>query len=78
MPSYGLFARHVHDLEMQNIRFSFEKADLRPAIVCDDVDGLEIDDFKAQLADQVPAAALTAVHGLVVRNSPALQGIKPK
>jgi hypothetical protein len=76
MPSYGLFARHVRGLEVANIRFSFEKEDLRPPIVCVDVDGLEIDNFKAQLAEGVPAARFEGVKGLVVRNSPMLDEVK--
>jgi len=72
-PAYGVFARHVRDLELANIRLSFESEDLRPAMVCDDVDGLEIDNFKAQIADGVPAARFEAVKGLVIRNSPVLQ-----
>jgi polygalacturonase len=75
MPSYGLFARHVKDLELADVRFTVEKEDLRPAMVCDDVDGLEIDNFQAQLAQGVPAAVWTGVKGIVVRNSPALDGI---
>jgi hypothetical protein len=75
MPAYGLFARHVSGLELANIHLSCEKEDLRPAIKCDDVNGLEIDNFKAQTADGVPAAAFQNVGGLVVRNSPLLDGI---
>ena len=76
MPAYGLFARHVRDLELANIRFSFEQEDLRPAMVCVNVDGLEIDNLKAQLAEGVPAARLEGVKELVVRNSPVLDGVK--
>jgi polygalacturonase len=77
MPAYGVFARHVTDLELANIHVSFEKEDLRPAMECLDVSGLEIDNFKAQLADGVPAAVFENVAGLVVRNSPVLDGITP-
>lgn len=76
MPAYGLFARHVRDLELANIRVSFEKDDQRPAMVCVDVDGLEIDNFKAQLADGVTPARFEDVQRLVIRNSPVLEGIK--
>jgi polygalacturonase len=75
MPAYGLFARHVKGLELANISMSFENEDLRPAMVCVDVDGLEIDNFKAQLAPGVAPARLDGVKGLVVRNSPVLQSI---
>lgn len=77
MPAYGLFARHVRDLELADIRVSFETQDLRPAIVCVDVDGLEIDNFKARLASGVPAARFESVKGLVLRNSPALEASTP-
>lgn len=101
MPAYGLFARHVRNLELANINLSFENEDLRPAMVCVDVDGLEIDNFKAQLAkspqmqsrpvrlstpkevarskaplvEEIAAARFEQVNGLVVRNSPVLEGL---
>jgi polygalacturonase len=73
MPAYGLFARHVKGLELANINFSFMKDDFRPAIECVDVSGLEIDNFKAQLAEGVAASKFENVSGAVIRNSPALQ-----
>ena len=73
MPAYGLFARHVRGLELANINFNFETNDLRPAMACDDVKGLEIDNFKAQTASGVAPARYTNVTDLVVRNSPQLQ-----
>jgi polygalacturonase len=76
MPAYGVFARHVRNLELANIRMSFEKDDFRPAMVCVDVDGLEVENFKAQLAPGVPAARFDDVKGLVVRNSPVLENVK--
>jgi hypothetical protein len=72
MPAYGVFARHVRDLELANIRMSFENEDLRPAMVCIDVDGLEIDNFKAQVANDVSTAKFEDVKRLVIRNSPML------
>lgn len=74
-PSYGLFARHVRDLELRGIHLSTEKPDARPAMMCVDVDGLEIDDFKATVSDGVPLARFDAVKNLTVRNSPALEAI---
>jgi polygalacturonase len=73
MPAYGLFVRHVKDLELANINFSFLKDDYRPAIECVDVNGLEIDNFKAQLAQGVAASKFENVSRSVIRNSPALK-----
>ena len=79
MPAYGVYARHVKDLELSNIRLSLEKDDLRPAMVCADVDGLEIDNFKAQVTPGVPVAVFGAdVKGVTIRNSPGLESATAK
>jgi hypothetical protein len=73
MPAYGVFARHARDLELADICFTFEKQDLRPAVVCEDVDGLEVDNFKAQVAEGVSQARYKDVKRLTVRNSPGFE-----
>ncbi len=72
MPAYGVFARHVRDLELANISVAFEKEDFRPAMMCVDVDGLEVDNFKATLAKGVPGAKFVDVKHKVIRHSPVL------
>jgi polygalacturonase len=76
-PAYGVFARHVRDLELHNIRVSFDQLDVRPAMVCVNVDGLEIDNFKAEMAEGVAPARFEEVKRLIVRNSPVLDGMTP-
>jgi hypothetical protein len=74
MPAYGVFARHVKGLELANFNLSFQTNDFRPAIICADVNNLEIDNFKAQVADGVlPSVLADNVTGLVIRNSPVLE-----
>ena len=75
LPAYGLFARHVRDLELANLSMRFEKLDLRPPMICLDVDGLDIDNFKAQFLYSVPAAEFVDVKNVMIRNSPSLDGI---
>jgi hypothetical protein len=73
MPAYGIFARHVKGLELANIHTDFETNDLRPAASFTDIDGLEIDNFKPQVADGVkPAVFADDVKNLSVRNSPSV------
>ena len=73
LPAYGVYARHVQDLELANLTVNFQTNDLRSAASFSDIDGLEIDNFKPQVVDGVPAAIFGAdVRGLVVRNSPAV------
>jgi polygalacturonase len=72
-PAYGFYARHVRDLELANIRLNLMSEDLRPVVVYEDVDSLEIDNLKAQVANGVTPARLEGVKNLTVRNSPVLQ-----
>ena len=47
LPSYGFFVRHVRNLSMRDVEVAFERRDDRPALLCDDVDGITIDGFTA-------------------------------
>ncbi len=74
LPAYGIYARHVKGLELANIKLNYSKEDLRPAAAFADIDGLEIDNLKAQTADGVKAAEMSAdVKNLVIRNSPSVR-----
>ncbi|NLV40929.1 MAG: glycoside hydrolase family 28 protein [Candidatus Hydrogenedentes bacterium] len=54
LPAYGLFFRHVRGLTVRDVRLGFDAADPRPAIVCDDVEGMRLDGLQARA---VPGAA---------------------
>jgi hypothetical protein len=47
-PAYGLFARNVRGLTLNNVRFDVDKPDLRPAMVLDHVTDAAINGFSAQ------------------------------
>jgi polygalacturonase len=42
LPAYGIFARHVNGLNLTDIRFKLASPDLRPAILCEDVESLQL------------------------------------
>jgi polygalacturonase len=48
MPAYGLYARNIRGLTMNNIRFEVTAPDLRPAVVFDKVHDAEIRGLSAQ------------------------------
>ena len=74
LPAYGVYARHVKDLELANITVDFRTNDLRPAAAFADVQGLELDNFKPQVAPGVKSAVFAEdVKNVTVRNSPALE-----
>jgi len=77
-PSYGVFARHVQNLELANVTVGFDKTDMRSPMICDDVDTLQINNFQAQTAQGVVPAKFNNVQNLTVINSPVLNNVTPQ
>jgi hypothetical protein len=48
MPAYGLYARNVRGITMQNVRFQVATPDLRPALILDHVEDVAINGFSVQ------------------------------
>ena len=48
LPAYGLYAHHVKGLKLENVRLDLALPDMRPAIVCDDVQDVEFSDLRAE------------------------------
>lgn len=70
LPAYGLYARHARGLTLNNVRFELAGKDLRPALVCDDVEDLEIAGLKA--AGDIAAESLLrlrATRGAFIHTS---------
>ncbi|MGB9606663.1 MAG: glycoside hydrolase family 28 protein, partial [Bryobacteraceae bacterium] len=61
LPAYGFFCRHVRNLRLENVRTSFLEPDERPALVCHDVQGLEI--ANCAFAARTLAVRLRGVEG---------------
>jgi len=47
LPAYGFYVRHARDISLKGIRVSAERPDARPALVSEDVEGLEILDWRS-------------------------------
>jgi hypothetical protein len=43
LPSWGLYLRHIRNITLKNVQLSLEADDFRPAIVEEDVVGLQMD-----------------------------------
>ena len=65
LPSYGLFIRHAKGITVKDFTVGFMEEDLRPALYCADLDGLELDNFKAErAADGEPSMVLKNVSNM--------------
>ena len=68
LPAYGFYARHVKGLTLDNVRVGFEKSDRRPALICEDVSGLNICNLQAGAAkDGAEAIRLDNVRSALIR-----------
>lgn len=58
LPAYGFFVRHVRNIVFDNVHLRFATDDHRPAVVCDDVDSVTFQRFRAQTMPGVDARRL--------------------
>jgi hypothetical protein len=56
LPAYGLFARNVRGLTLDNVRFTFAAPDLRPAVVFDHVSDAAVAGLSVQAERQAESA----------------------
>lgn len=60
LPSYGIYARHIENLTLENVSLSYMVADERHAIVLDDAHGVTFKNFNAETEDGVKKVALVS------------------
>jgi len=67
LPAYAFYCRHVKGLRLRNIVTRFDGAEERPALVCDDVEGLDLADSAfAGAAEGEPAIRFADVRDAFV------------
>jgi len=54
-PAYAFYARHVSGISLTNVHFACEQPDLRPALVCEDVEQLDLNAVQMQAHPQAEA-----------------------
>ena len=48
LPSYGFYCRYIRNIEFHNVDVGFDKRDLRPGLICDEIENLKLDGFSVQ------------------------------
>lgn len=71
LPAAGFYCRHVTGLTLRDVALETDQPDLRPAVVCDDVERLTIDGLQA-----TPAPKTVAVISLVGVRAALVQGCR--
>jgi polygalacturonase len=75
-PSWGMFARHVKNLDVSHLEFRAAKEDLRTVVQLDDVTDAAFDAAKLPHAQGAATFVLKNVTGFSVHNSPGLADTK--
>jgi polygalacturonase len=69
LPAYGLYARHVHGFDVRGLEVRPAKADARPPLILDQIDGAVLDDLQAPSSAGVPPLVLKNVKDILVSDS---------
>ena len=54
LPAWGLYARNVKRLDLENVRLAVEKDDARPAVIAEDVETLAVDQLRLPAGAKPP------------------------
>jgi polygalacturonase len=77
LPAYGFYCRHVEGLRMENVDLALDSTDQRPAMVFEDVQGLDLDGLTERRPGQTsaPLLVLRDVREAGVQNCRASAGV---
>ena len=73
LPAYGFFCRHAHGLRLSRIQVNTLQPDPRPALVCEDINGLDLFGWRATTNDS-PAIVFQDVRDALVHGCRAAPG----
>jgi polygalacturonase len=70
LPAFGFYSRHAEGIVLSNVQLRWDKEDLRPAMLLDDIQDLTIDSFRTDTAaGAMPVVWLNNVAEALVRGS---------
>lgn len=72
MPSWGLFARHVKNLDLHRVEFRTASPDFRPVVRLEDATGVSFDAVKLPKTPGTPVFVLKDVTGFEIHRSAGL------
>ncbi len=72
LPAWGLWARHVKNLDVHHVEFRTVKDDLRPTMTLEDIAGVTLAHAKLPHVAGASALALRNVTGLTLQSCPGL------
>jgi len=68
LPAWGFYMRHAEGIKMKNVKINYREVDFRPAMVFDDVTGIEMTDMDIPTAWEMPVIYFNSSSGIVLNN----------
>lgn len=72
LPAYGVYARHIKNLELINFTLNYSQTEFRPAVFCSDVDSVSFANFKALANSHAPVAQFENTRNIYTSQSEAI------
>jgi hypothetical protein len=77
LPAHGIYARHVSGLSLRDVDLRCDNPDARPALVFDDVNGVNLFDIRGTVEDSAPGLVwMKQVSGALVHGCRAPKGLR--
>jgi polygalacturonase len=76
LPGYGFYVRHARGLTLRNVSLQLDKPDLRPALVGDDIEDLELTGSQAPMSGSEPLIRLHDTRRALIQNSRPLNDVE--
>jgi hypothetical protein len=74
LPAYGLYARHVKGLILENVKFDTVQPDARYVLVCEDVENMDLSGVKARGDEERALIKLNDTKNVILNNCRNLNG----
>ncbi|MEP6746881.1 MAG: glycosyl hydrolase family 28 protein [Bacteroidota bacterium] len=68
LPAWGFYMRHAEGIKLINVKLSYVEDDFRPAMVLDDVKGIDLDGVHIASAKEMPVIQFNNTTGITTKN----------
>jgi hypothetical protein len=68
LPCWGFYIRHAKGVKLKNVKLSFLEDDFRPALVLDDVKGIDLTDLQIPSGKEMPVILFNNTSGVAIHN----------
>ncbi|RNL56661.1 glycoside hydrolase family 28 protein [Pedobacter jejuensis] len=69
LPAWGFYVRHAKGITFKNVKLNYIESDFRPAVIFDDVNGIDVDGLKIDKSEHPNVMVLKNTGGVSIKNT---------